>query len=218
VQPSPEPFDADKEFSVLIANAVDIDDLFCRLDDLSQDSAAGIEFGQRKEQLYNFLIDVLRVKYDIGWIITRQVAFDTIDLTATKRDLQQKAKRYLDTLWLHTPSLVALVAVTLIDCELAELVERSSDSKPLKLVRDELSSGSFDTDEIIRRLRYAEQQGYYFSSLVYPLLTEGRIGEPNEEPEQKQPPEADEQPEEEHPQPVWNALVEASNLVTPILN
>ena len=40
----------------------------------------------------------------------------------------------------------------------------------LRLVRQEVMQGHYDSGEIVRRLQRLETQGAFFSSLVYPLL------------------------------------------------
>ena len=215
-KPPPEPFDAEKEFDLFIANAPDIQDLFGRLDDFSKNRSTETEAIQRKDYLCNLIIDVLAAKHQSKLLITDQIAPDEINLTTTKHNLQQKAKRYLDTRWLHTPPLATLFVVVLIDCELA----KNSDLTALRLIRDELSSGSFDTGEIIRRLRQAERQGCYFSSLVYALLTDEFTVEPLPEPEPEPEPVAEvvEPPVEEEPipeelEPIWHPTIEVANLI-----
>lgn len=76
---------------------------------------------------------------------------------------------------MHTPWLTTYILTTLLTAELATLPEEardqtSSPARVLRLIRDEVTSGYYDREETIRRLRQQEERGLYVHSLIYPLL------------------------------------------------
>lgn len=97
------------------------------------------------------------------------------DIAAFKKTAQQQAKTYLESPWMHTPWLSTRVLATLLDAEVAALPKETqtapaSPAAVLRVVRDEVSLGSYDKDETIRRLQQQEERGLFVNSLVYPLL------------------------------------------------
>ena len=90
------------------------------------------------------------------------------------------AKRYADTLWMHTPWLTSCALTNLLDAELAALPEEerrqpSERAGVLRWVRDEVASSHFDSEETIRRLRQQEERELFVHSLVYALLRMSRL-------------------------------------------
>lgn len=97
------------------------------------------------------------------------------NITAFKQTAQQQAKTYLEAFWMHTPWLSTRLLATLLDLEVVALPKEAvavptSPAAVLKVVRDEVSLGSYDSDETIRRLQQQEDRGLFVNSLVYPLL------------------------------------------------
>ena len=190
-EPVPEPYDAKKALLELIAGTEDLSALVSRLGysadlhpiDSSDDQDATSTNGNRIELLRDILTEILTASDQCIQIISGKVGHTSIDLVSIRRVLQRNARRYLEAGWFHMPSMAVLITVALLDCELAESSGQSIEStglpiKRLKSIRDEISIGGFDEVEILRRLRQIEQDGCYFSSIVYLLLTEGRIAEP----------------------------------------
>lgn len=98
-----------------------------------------------------------------------------------RRAAQQHAQYYLNNAWMHTPCLTVHVLTNLLDSDLAPWhteAQRMTDAgaRRLTLIRDEVASGRYDGDEIIRRLRQQEEQGVYVHSLIYPLLRLPTLG------------------------------------------
>jgi len=92
-----------------------------------------------------------------------------------RRQAQQHAQYYLNNAWMHTPWLTVYVLTNLLDSDLAPWRAEprhlpATVARRLTRIRDEVASGHYDGDEIIRRLRQQEDHGVYVHSLVYPLL------------------------------------------------
>src|SRR5581483_1874935 len=216
-----DPLDLRKEINDLICRETDVKTLLAKLDcpvesnqvDHLLFQSPDSEKQSRIEALRDLIACILTADYRGRLTMNRQSIPDYIDSASSKGHLQSRAKLYLDATWMHTPSLAAMIAIVLLDCELAgsqssEQIE--IDLKPLRLIRDEIASRSFDTIEVVRRLRQIEERGCYFSSLVYPVLTEGQIGSFEEE----TVPESVEEPVvEEEPETIWNLTAEVSALI-----
>jgi hypothetical protein len=102
------------------------------------------------------------------------------EVTNFKEMAQKHTRVYLESPWMQTPWLTNYILTNLLDSELVPLRKRAQ-RKPtspvgmLQLIRDEVASGRYDSDENIRRLRQQEEKGLYIHSLVYPLLRLNRI-------------------------------------------
>lgn len=97
------------------------------------------------------------------------------DLMAFKSAAQQLAKTYLEQTWMHTPWLSSRLLALLLAAETAPRAKEAqtvptSPAAVLKVVCDEVMSGSYDRDETIRRLQQQEARGVFVNSLIYPLL------------------------------------------------
>ncbi len=102
------------------------------------------------------------------------------------------AQLYAGQPWMHTPWLTTRALTILLDAELALLPEGEGEepgspaapAAVIRLVRNEVTSQHYDSDETIRRLRQQEEKGFYVHSLVYALLRMNRLptGAPEEPP------------------------------------
>src|SRR5262249_54146450 len=128
----------------------------------------------------DLIVFLISAEYRFKLILNQQCVPSDIEDKSNKNELHKRASRYLESKRIHTPSLAALMVVALLDNELID--NRSSEefksaNSSLKTIRDEIASRTFDTNEVIRRLRRVEKQGCYFSSLIYPLLIQGQVSE-----------------------------------------
>lgn len=103
------------------------------------------------------------------------VQMSGVELATFRKTAQQLAGNYLALAWTHTPWLSARVLAIMFDAELAAwpVSERATPEFPagvLRIIRDEIALGGYDSDETIRRLQQQEANGLYVNSLVYPLL------------------------------------------------
>ncbi|MBC8458168.1 MAG: hypothetical protein H8D67_09260 [Deltaproteobacteria bacterium] len=130
---------------------------------------------ERKEQLDNLLREMVSVRHAYGLDNTLRKTLKESEVTNFKEMAQKHTKTYLETPWMQTPWLTNYILTNLIDSELAPL-QKQAQRKPtspvgvLQLIRDEIASGRYDSDENIRRLRQQEKKGLYVHSLLYPLL------------------------------------------------
>lgn len=127
----------------------------------------------RRQSLDALLAGLVEVRHQCGAHAQRSRRMHSADLAARREMAQPQAKRYLESHWMHTPWLTTYILTTMLDLELAALSqerERASGTAPLRLIRNEVASGHYDSAETIRRLRQQETQGVYVPSLVYPLL------------------------------------------------
>jgi hypothetical protein len=99
-------------------------------------------------------------------------AIDTAS-AADVRSVTELASRYVATQGLHLPSLTDRVVALLLApryISVSTWYRRRRFYSVLRLVRQEVMQGHYDSGEIVRRLQRLETQGAFFSSLVYPLL------------------------------------------------
>jgi hypothetical protein len=125
---------------------------------------------RRREELDGLLRGLLRLRHDLE-------AGGGGDLRETAR---AQAQLYAGQPWMQTPWLTTFALANLLDTELALLPakERAQPTSPagvLRLVRDEVASRHYDSDETIRRLRQQEERGLFVHSLVYALLRMNRL-------------------------------------------
>ena len=124
---------------------------------------------RRREELDDLLRGLLRHRH--------QLEKGLGDLRET---IRAQAQLYAGQPWWHTPWLTTAVLANLLDSELAALPEKerarpASPAQILRLVRDEVVSRHYDSDETIRRLRQQEERGLFVHSLVYALLRMNRL-------------------------------------------
>lgn len=134
----------------------------------------------KREHLDNFLKGIVSVRYAYGSDSSPRPTLKKPEFDRLKGLAEQHAKTYLDTPWLQTPWLTNYLLTNLINSELAPLARRvrrkpNSPAGVLKRIRDEVTSGRYDSDENIRRLRQQEETGLYVHTLVYPLLRLNRV-------------------------------------------
>lgn len=128
---------------------------------------------RRREELDVLLRGLLRLRHDLE----AGVGGDLRDFRETSR---AQAQLYAGQPWMQTPWLTTFALASLLDTELALLPakERAQPTSPagvLRLVRDEVASRHYDSDETIRRLRQQEERGLFVHSLVYALLRMNRL-------------------------------------------
>jgi len=129
----------------------------------------------RREQLDRLLeeMTVLWHAHGLGDEGRRRVAASQ---AADFRDAaQRQTKAYLDVPWMHRPCLTDYLLRSLIDSELValrwwQMLTPFAPGRVLKLVRREVTSGQYDGEENIRRLRQQERKGFFVNSLIYALL------------------------------------------------
>jgi hypothetical protein len=124
---------------------------------------------RRREELDELLRGLLRVRHGLS-----RAAGDLREAATAHAQL------YAGQPWMATPWLTTTVLANLLDTELAALpeAERARPNSPtqiLRLVRDEVASRHYDSDETIRRLRQQEERGLFVHSLVYALLRMNRL-------------------------------------------
>ncbi len=86
--------------------------------------------------------------------------------------LREAAERYICRPHLHTTWMTNYILHALLAPAQIETASRYSgrNKRRLELIRGEVAPGNYDASEITNRLRSLEQDGLYFSSLVYVLL------------------------------------------------
>jgi hypothetical protein len=127
---------------------------------------------RRREELDGLLRGLLRLRQDL-----ETGGGDLRDFRETSR---AQAQLYAGQPWMQVPWLTTFALANLLDTELALLPakERAQPTSPagvLRLVRDEVASRHYDSDETIRRLRQQEERGLFVHSLVYALLRMNRL-------------------------------------------
>lgn len=127
---------------------------------------------RRREELDDLLLGLLRVRHAHETGGGRE--------SEPRETARRLAQLYAGQPWMHTPWLTTCVLTSLLDAELALLPEGEeeapgSPAAVLRLVRDEVASQHYDSDETIRRLRQQEDKGVYVHSLVYALLRMNRL-------------------------------------------
>lgn len=126
---------------------------------------------RRREELDGLLRGVLRLRQELA------SGTGGVGMGSTAR---AQAQLYAGQPWWHTPWLTSAVLANLLGTELAALPEKergrpSASAQILRLVRDEVVSRHYDSDETIRRLRQQEERGLFVHSLVYALLRMNRL-------------------------------------------
>lgn len=84
-----------------------------------------------------------------------------------------QAARYIAEPRIHVPALTNHLLTLLLDQKVVGRTGRVSQAsvRKLQLIREEISTGNYDDVETAGRLRRLEEEGYYFSSLAYALLS-----------------------------------------------
>ena len=136
-----------------------------------------------REELDGLLLGLLRVRHAHETGGGREAE--------PRETARRLAQLYAGQPWMHTPWLTTCVLTSLLDAELTLLPEGDGETPGspavpaavIRLVRDEVASRHYDSDETIRRLRQQEDKGVYVHSLVYALLRMNRLpGGGSEEP------------------------------------
>jgi len=138
---------------------------------LSSNAAARV----KKEQVDTLLGELVYLRHQYGLDANPPTPLDRSALASCKETIQHQAKVYLESPWMQTPWLTTYILTTLLDSELMALPEagaqqRSVAASALRLIRNEVASGHYDSDATIRRLGQQEAKGLYIHSLIYPLL------------------------------------------------
>ncbi len=83
-----------------------------------------------------------------------------------------QAASYVARPKIHTPAVTKLLLTLLLHDAVIARTRRvyGASVRKLRMIRDEISTGTYNSAETAARLRRLEDQGYYFSSLVYALL------------------------------------------------
>ena len=129
----------------------------------------------RKDQLDALLEELIGFRHKYSIEPLNAESSGRAEFIKRRQSVQQQSKKYLDAVWMQTPWLTTYMLTMLLDCELAVFDEETkldadSAAGVLKIVRDEVSMGYYDSDESMRRLQYQETKGLYVNSLIYPLL------------------------------------------------
>lgn len=90
-----------------------------------------------------------------------------------------EASRYVAAPRIHTPPVTKHILALLLHENVIGKTRRVSQAstRKLRMIRSEISSGIYDKLETAGRLRRLEDEGYYFPSLAYALLTGSRSSE-----------------------------------------
>jgi hypothetical protein len=136
---------------------------------------SGRTIQERKAQLDNFMRELISVRCKYAPDNTSRKPLRRSEPYKFKEAAQRHSKTYLEAPWMHTPWLTNYVLLNLLDSELDPLgkhTKRKPDSPAgvLQIVRDEVSSGRYDGEENIRRIRQQEEKDLYVHSFVYSLL------------------------------------------------
>ena len=126
----------------------------------------------KRDELDDLLRRLLEVHHRYGWYVSGDARPDRASSARFRNEIQAQAKSYVETQWLHTPLLTTHVLADLLGSELvAERRQKHGAAHGvLRLVWEEVSSGNYDSDETIRRLREVEARGLFVHSLNYALL------------------------------------------------
>ena len=135
----------------------------------------GVPAREMKAQLDGLLGDLLSTRHEYGPDEHPGRAIQGSKAVLFKETAQRQAKCYLDAPWMHTPWLTAYVLTNLIDSELVSLPAKPHRKPPspadvLRVIRDEVVTAQYDSDENIRRLQQQEERGLFIHSLVYALF------------------------------------------------
>lgn len=136
--------------------------------------------GQRDE-LDDLLRRLLEVHHRYGWCVSAGAKPDAASANRFRNEIQAHAKSYVETRWMHTPLLTSHLLADLLGSELvaARREKRGPAHVVLRRVWEEVSSGNYDSDETIRRLREVEARGLFVHSLNYALLRLNRLDHPD---------------------------------------
>ena len=127
----------------------------------------------RREQLDGLLEDMTALRHSCG--LDDEGRRRGGPVVGFRDAAQRQTKAYLDAPWMHRPCLTDYLLRSLIDSELValrwwQMLTPFAPGRVLKLVRREVTSGQYDGEENIRRLRQQERKGFFVNSLIYALL------------------------------------------------
>lgn len=129
----------------------------------------------QRERFDRLLLELLTIRYEYDLDVEPRPRLNRVRTNAFKRAVRTQAMDYLNAPWMHIQGLTDTFLVLLIDAELEGFGRRAQNNafKPagvLKIVREEIACGQYNSEENIRRFQQQELKGFYLNSLVYSLL------------------------------------------------
>lgn len=101
----------------------------------------------------------------------------TSDREVALKILREAASQYMADSRLWLPWITNYLAVILLSPPLLQFSARRSRRllRTTALISSEIASGSYDSEEVARRIRRLEESGLYLSSVIYGLLALGKV-------------------------------------------
>ena len=129
----------------------------------------------RKETLDAFLRALVTLRHTAVVPLRAGTPLKAGTLASCNRQAQSLAATYLGTPWMQVPRLTVLLLTAFLELKLSGYSPRAqadpaNPAGVLRLIHDEIASGYYASQELIRRLRELEERGVFVHSLVHALL------------------------------------------------
>lgn len=141
------------------------------------DSSATPGERNRKKLLTELITDIQRLRFSYGIRRSTFKVLSTDEIEHFAYVVKKQAQQYLDAPWMHSTIISGYLVSNFLEAEnlmsryKGENVGVSDNAKKiLRLISEEIDSGFFDGEDILRRLYYLESQGMYIHTMVHALI------------------------------------------------
>ncbi len=141
------------------------------------DSAASPGELNRRKLLTELITDIQKLRFSYGIRRSTFKVLSTDEIEHFSYVVKKQAQQYLDSTWMHSTILSGYLVSNFLEAE--NLMSRykgenftvnDNAKKILRLISEEIDSGFFDGEDILRRLYYLESQGMYIHTMVHALI------------------------------------------------